>query len=75
MDLSIRVHCPLPLRDHRQPDSRRWTVEVSSSICAAAGLMSSSWMEGLVLMLLYLIIAVSFWYYPVGRLLVATCCT
>jgi hypothetical protein len=25
-----------------------------------------SWMEGLVLMLLYLIIAVSFWYYPVS---------
>lgn len=24
-----------------------------------------SWMEGLVLMMLYLIIAVSFWYYPV----------
>lgn len=26
-----------------------------------------SWMEGLVLMMLYLIIAVSFWYYPVSR--------
>ncbi len=25
-----------------------------------------SWMEGLVLMMLYLIIAVSFWYYPVS---------
>jgi hypothetical protein len=31
-------------------------------------LRSSSWMEGLVLMFLYLIIAVSFWYYPVSRI-------
>ena len=28
----------------------------------------SNWMEGLVLMFLYLIIAVSFWFYPVSWL-------
>ena len=31
---------------------------------ASDGTDEDSWMEGLVLMMLYLIIAVSFWYYP-----------
>ena len=36
-------------------------------------MLTRSWMEGLVLMFLYLIIAVSFWYYPVGRDTIMRC--
>lgn len=63
---SIRVDRPILYGPDCQSDSSRWSIQVRlPPSCLGRWSWPGSWMEGLVLMMLYLIIAVSFWYYPV----------